>query len=92
MQYFCYPYKKAGQALEASEAGAFSDLAPCSRKRPCRSGAGYPKQTCFRHYDKRRVSVGVCLEDEVRRKKDMMKGVVEEKRYNNRIKKEMNKK
>ncbi len=63
-QYFCYPHKKATEALEASQAGAFKDLPPCSRRRPCassQSGPGKERQVCRRHHDKRRVSVGVCV-------------------------------
>ncbi len=74
-QYFCYPFKRASSALEASAAADFEDIPPCSLKRPCPNSAAREggakrrgeRQFCQRHYDKRRVSVGVCLGEDTNR-------------------------
>ncbi len=66
-QYFCYPYKKAQEELKASEAKELADLPPCSRKQPCKQPVGATngkkpsEMECFKHHDKRRVSIGVCV-------------------------------
>ena len=55
-QYFCYPYEKNAQT--ASE--AVLPLDQCRKDKDCPSMQGGPAK-CFRHYERRKVTYGVCV-------------------------------
>ena len=58
-QYFCYPWEK-----KPREAGAKPlPLELCRYKKDC--GVNF-NGSCFRHYDKRRIHNGICIESEDR--------------------------
>ena len=54
-QYFCYPWEK--KAKMASEE---RPLELCRKDRDCPNMLGGPAK-CFRHYDRRKVTEGVCV-------------------------------
>ena len=61
-QYFCYPWKK-----EASTAAGAKTrpLELCRRDKDCpKKSPGGPSPKCVRNYDKRRVTNGVCVDEE----------------------------
>ena len=58
-QYFCYPWKKTSEDRPGGEEEEEEDapLKLCRKSKQCSEG-----QTCFRNYNRRGVSNGVCLD------------------------------